>query len=151
MIFGEREKIRDASRYGFFVQRVGSRKKTGNDSDALKNVDPMFDDKLSYPIEDNYTARRARRESALTVRNICFRPHQCLSRNLHDPLVHPATRAEREALSCARGDINADDGEITGFQFENIRATAERRRARAVRMRIRAEATLEHARSTNYS
>ena len=54
MIFRDSEEIRYAPSFGFFVQRIGSGKKPGNDSDALQNVDPMFGYELSYPIADNY-------------------------------------------------------------------------------------------------
>ena len=62
MVLCDGEQVRYATSFCFFVQRVSSCKKAGNNSDALKNVDPMFGDELSYPIADNYTAAVSRRE-----------------------------------------------------------------------------------------
>ncbi len=63
MVFCDREKIRYTSSFRLFMQCVSSGKKAGNDSDALKDVDPMFGYKLPYPIAENYTAMVSRRES----------------------------------------------------------------------------------------
>ena len=62
MVFGDREQISHTSSFRLFVQSVTSRKKAGNDSDALKNVEPMFGYEMSYPIVGNYTAAVGRRE-----------------------------------------------------------------------------------------
>src|ERR1043165_7480317 len=35
---------------------VGSGKKAGDDSDALKNIDPMFGYEFPYPITEDYTS-----------------------------------------------------------------------------------------------
>ena len=59
MVLCDSEEVRYPSRFGFFVQRVSSRKKAGNDSDALKNVDPMFGYELPYPITTIIPQRRA--------------------------------------------------------------------------------------------
>lgn len=63
MVLCDGEQVRYAPSFRLFVQRVSSRKKAGNDSDALKDVDPMFGYKLPYPIAENYTATMKRRES----------------------------------------------------------------------------------------
>ena len=62
MVLCDGEQVRYATSFRLFVQRVSSRNEAGNNSDALKDVDPMFGCELSYPIAGNYTAAVSRRE-----------------------------------------------------------------------------------------
>ena len=62
MVLCNGEQVRHPPSFRLFVQSVSSRKKAGNNSDALKNVEPMFGYELSYPIACNYTSAVGRGE-----------------------------------------------------------------------------------------
>jgi hypothetical protein len=93
MVLCDGEKVRDAASFCLFVQSVGSCEKSSNNSDALKNVDPIFDDEPSYPIEDNYTARSARREPAKNLEYLLS--HAPMSVAESAQCAHPSRNSRR--------------------------------------------------------
>ena len=56
------------------------------------------------------------------------------------------TPAESELLSRSIGEVVANYGEIAVFQFQNVRASVERRILRAARVEIVGKASNRHAR-----
>ena len=78
------------------------------------------------------------------VWNVGLGENQRLARNEDDPLVRPASGAGWQMADGALGDIDSNDGKVTGIELENIRTPTECDRQRAVGMWIRAESFLKH-------
>ena len=64
-----------------------------------------------------------------------------------DPFVRAAGGVGREVGGNLRRHVAANDGEVAGVEFENVRAAFEAARLGAVRMGLGAKSALDHGRS----
>jgi len=75
------------------------------------------------------------------VRNVGFGFDEKIAGDHNDPFIGAATGAARQFGLSGAGDVYADDGEITGFQFKNVRAVVQSHGLSAVGVGVWADAT----------
>ena len=80
------------------------------------------------------------------VGNVGFCQDQRLARNPHNALIGTAAGTRRQMRHGLRRDIFANDGEVSGIEFEDVWAALQTRSEGAIRMRIGTESFVKHAR-----
>jgi len=74
-----------------------------------------------------------------------------LPRNADNPLIRSAGSTQDQPRRSLLRDVLADDGEITAFHFQNVRASPERWGQGTVCVRIGSDSSNEHGRTFDYS